>query len=125
MCQLHYGRQWKNGDPGPAQPTKNVRFRGRGLTPSDAHRLRTYGLTPSQYRRMLEVQNYACAVCGSEEPLQVDHDHDSGAVRALLCGACNRALGLLKEDPARIAGLAFYIGRFAAADASKGREYNR
>jgi hypothetical protein len=39
----------------------------------------------------------------------MDHDHSTGRFRALLCGGCNSALGLLKESTERIQGLKKYI----------------
>ena len=47
---------------------------------------------------MLHRQNGVCAVCGVGGKLHVDHDHETGLVRGLLCGSCNRALGLLKDN---------------------------
>ena len=83
--------------------------------------LRRVGLTPKQYDRMLEEQGGVCAVCHQPEtrrrpwsnneeinPLAVDHDHETGQVRALLCSHCNTSLGKLNEDPARIRALAEY-----------------
>ena len=57
---------------------------------------------------MAEKQNFVCAICGKENfamggnhsgCLVVDHDHNTGKVRGLLCHNCNRALGLFKDDP--------------------------
>lgn len=61
----------------------------------------------------------ACANCGSGEGrMHMDHDHShckagcGECFRAILCLGCNIALGYLKEDAARIRGLANYIERF-------------
>lgn len=62
-------------------------------------RLRKRGLTPERYESMLAEQGGRCAVCERERPLDIDHCHKSGRVRALLCGPCNRALGFLDDDP--------------------------
>lgn len=57
-----------------------------------------FGITPAQYDLMFEAQGGLCAICKKECPsgrnLAVDHDHDTGAVRALLCVVCNRNLGV-------------------------------
>jgi hypothetical protein len=64
---------------------------------------RSYKLTPEGYEQMLENQSGGCAICGdkcsSGRRLAVDHDHNTQKVRGLLCGACNRGIGLLKDDP--------------------------
>jgi len=69
-----------------------------------------YGLTVADYNALLRQQGGVCAVCGKDEPnahgrtgkqfrLSVDHCHATGAVRGLLCQKCNRAIGLLGDDP--------------------------
>jgi hypothetical protein len=78
-----------------------------------------YGLTLEEYERiytfLLESQQGQCAACGEEpsgkEPLNLDHHHETGVIRALLCGNCNRALGILRDDPKRIAALLAYAER--------------
>lgn len=66
-----------------------------------------YGLTREQYEKMLLSQNSACAICLKPEGgkyrekvihLSVDHDHNTGRVRGLLCRDCNTAIGKLRED---------------------------
>lgn len=62
-----------------------------------------YGISLGEYLEMLRGQNGVCAVCGGGgAKLHVDHCHDTGRVRGLLCGSCNRALGLLKDDVERL-----------------------
>lgn len=68
-----------------------------------------YGIGQDDYLQMVEDQNGRCAVCGDEAKLVIDHDHESGAVRGLLCLHCNVAEGHLKGDPARMVSLAAYI----------------
>lgn len=64
----------------------------------DQYLRREYGISLGEYLEMLRGQNGACAVCGDGGKLHVDHDHETGRVRGLLCGSCNRALGLLKDN---------------------------
>lgn len=60
-----------------------------------------YKITEAQYEQMLEVQGGRCAIClggpGKERLLHIDHCHQSGVVRALLCGPCNRTLGVYES----------------------------
>ncbi|MFX0614056.1 endonuclease VII domain-containing protein [Escherichia coli] len=62
-----------------------------------------FGITLECYRNMLKAQNEVCAICGKVngcgKALAVDHDHETGKVRALLCANCNVGIGLLKDDP--------------------------
>ena len=76
--------------------------------------LTTYGITNEDYERMLEEQHFCCAGCGihqneSNKKLNVDHCHQEGTVRGLLCGSCNRALGLIKDNPQTLLALLAYL----------------
>lgn len=65
----------------------------------DLHLRERYGFTLEQFSQMVVDQHRKCAICGRTPPrLHVDHNHTTGKVRALLCGACNRGIGLLQED---------------------------
>lgn len=66
-----------------------------------------YGISYEEYEEMLIDQEGVCAICGCEETnntrgkinrLCIDHNHDSGEVRGLLCHKCNVGIGNLKED---------------------------
>ena len=59
-----------------------------------------YGLTLEDYDAIVSEQNGVCAIC-SRKPkgnLHIDHDHKTNEIRGLLCGKCNRAIGLLNDD---------------------------
>lgn len=67
----------------------------------------SYGITLAEYQEKLGSQGNVCAICGQPEQvkrdgkikaLAVDHDHATLKVRGILCQACNKALGLLKDD---------------------------
>lgn len=62
-----------------------------------------FGLTLEQYNEMYNKQNGCCAICGIHQDaftkaLAVDHCHNTGKIRKLLCSNCNSAIGKLKED---------------------------
>lgn len=66
------------------------------------HLIRKYGITLEDQRRMQEAQDHKCKICCeiiTEKNLHVDHCHKTGRIRGLLCRRCNRAIGLLKDDP--------------------------
>jgi hypothetical protein len=70
-----------------------------------------YGIDNDMYYRMLASQDGVCAICGEvdavERHLAVDHNHDTGEVRGLLCTRCNLGLGLLKEIKTLVNAIAY------------------
>jgi hypothetical protein len=91
--------------------------RGRSYTCKDcdllSHKLNKYNITETEYVTLYESQNKACAVCEKELPLMgksthIDHDHETGKIRGILCSNCNTALGLLKDNIDIILSLALY-----------------
>jgi hypothetical protein len=82
---------------------------------------RKYSLTPDQFNDMVKAQGNACAICEEtfhdRSSIHVDHDHSccpgnftcGKCIRKLLCFNCNSALGLLKDDIARILRAAAYL----------------
>lgn len=69
----------------------------------DGHYQRTYGISSRAYRTMFEEQMGACAICRRPQEamsrlMVVDHNHETGAVRGLLCGSCNTGLGLFSDS---------------------------
>ena len=89
------------------------------VTNSRRHTLRKrYGLSPKDYATILEAQDHRCAicrepesrkVCGMIQPLSVDHNHETGKVRGLLCNACNLSIGGLGDSSARLRSAADYL----------------
>ncbi len=75
--------------------------------------MKMYGLTIERYEQMLEAQSGVCALCGRTNKngyrLAVDHDHETGRVRGLLCTNCNNGLGRFKDNPGLLRKAADYI----------------
>jgi hypothetical protein len=64
---------------------------------------RVYGITLDDYETMFDKQGRVCAICQrprlpNERRFDVDHNHDTGKVRGILCGACNTGLGHFGDD---------------------------
>lgn len=104
---------------------QGARFRERH---PDANRRYNYtklyqGMTIPAFDALLESQGGVCAICDQPEKdadntgtgkirnLNVDHDHDTNAVRGILCSACNRGLGLFADNPARLQKAKDYLER--------------
>lgn len=125
-CQTHYEQVRVKGVLTPVRafgiytrgelrcPVPNCKKpqQSKGHCNPHAKMLEKYSVTPEELARVWS--NPACSNpgCGATTRLHMDHDHNSGTFRALLCNGCNSALGMLKEDTARISGLREYIERF-------------
>ncbi len=71
---------------------------------------RQYGISIEQFDAMVTTQGGTCAICKRPSTaLHVDHDHVVGSVRGLLCGQCNRAIGLFGDDSSRLSAAIRYL----------------
>lgn len=74
-----------------------------------------WGLDQSEYDEMLSDQGGTCGICGSDTPgggkknFHIDHDHDSGEIRGLLCKRCNLGIGHFNDDPELILKAVAYL----------------
>ncbi len=68
-----------------------------------------YGITVEDYDRMFKAQGGRCKICKQERELKVDHCHEKGHVRGLLCDLCNRGIGFFKDDPVWLSAAANYL----------------
>ena len=72
-----------------------------------------YGISIKKYQNLLKKQKYKCAVClepdRPDKKLHIDHSHITGTTRGLLCGRCNKALGLLLDSPILLGRLIGYL----------------
>lgn len=100
-CHLEVMREYKEANPDHRRGVSR-RSRRKQL-------LQTYGITEDEYAEMHAQQEGRCAICLEETDLQVDHCHAAGHVRGLLCGRCNKALGLFDDDPARLQAAILYL----------------
>ncbi len=78
-----------------------------------------YGITLEEYNKMFVSQGGVCCICklpetrqnvkGVTSTLAVDHDHETGEVRGLLCGHCNQGLGHFKDNTENLLNAAIYL----------------
>jgi hypothetical protein len=80
---------------------------------------RQYGITLKQFERMMDEQNGCCAICGNppssvnghkhKHRLCIDHCHETGVVRGLLCTMCNAAIGYFEDNLERVQKAVNYL----------------
>jgi hypothetical protein len=75
----------------------------------DAVLRRKYGLNEKMLWKILIAQNGGCAICGSTHLLSVDHCHETGVVRGVLCRKCNAGIGQLGDDVDRVERATTYL----------------
>jgi len=81
-------------------------------------RLRRHGLKQPDYDAMHIAQDGLCAICLTAKVTDIDHCHKTNKVRGLLCGKCNRAIGLFHDNADNIIRAGQYV-RLHADNASK------
>ena len=80
---------------------------------------RKYGFGIERFNEMFAAQNGCCAICGRHQlefvkGLAVDHDHETGAIRQLLCPNCNVGLGSFRDNIGLLAKAIKYLETHAA-----------
>ena len=114
-CNSEAKARWRAANPEKNELTKYAR----------KYVLKRYGLTEESYDALLASQGGGCAICGllpeqDRRKLSVDHDHTccpeklqscGRCVRGLLCSNCNTALGLMRDDPARLSAAIAYLSK--------------
>lgn len=80
---------------------------------TDMKRFRRTGVARDEYDRILEQQDFKCAICGLKylggREFPMDHDHKTGEARGILCTSCNLGLGSFKDSPRLLAHALVYL----------------
>jgi len=81
----------------------NERWHAKTYFEKRAYTVKRYGITGEQFEEMYKAQDGKCKICNiksnAKRTLHIDHCHETGKIRGLLCHGCNTALGAFKEDP--------------------------
>jgi hypothetical protein len=72
--------------------------------------VRRYGINEQQFDSIKESQGGGCALCGNtDDQLVVDHCHEKGYIRGLLCHQCNIGLGMFRDNPSTLRRAIGYV----------------
>lgn len=71
-----------------------------------------YGISLIEYNSLKRI----CVICGNLNNLKIDHSHQSGRIRGMLCDSCNKGLGFFKDNPALLDRASNYVLGIATSD---------
>lgn len=97
-CNKAYCKDWHANNREKSRATAKKSYDKN----SHKWRLATYNLTEEEFDSLVESQDGKCAICKQDRELHIDHCHNLGNVRGLLCLQCNTALGLFDDDVERL-----------------------
>lgn len=114
-----YTRKWSKENASKRREA-SARYRLNHPDKPRADHVARYGISVGDYEQMVLAQAGVCAACGEPERrvdprtkrtrrLAIDHCHDTGRVRGLLCTRCNTTLGVFNEDLVALARLLAYL----------------
>jgi hypothetical protein len=78
-------------------------------------RFKKYGVTKHWYEDKLKEQQNCCGICNREfvSSPHIDHNHETGDVRGLLCYSCNSAIGKFQDNPEILQNAIDYLAKFS------------
>ena len=103
--RYEYNKKWKEKNPVKARDHQRR-----------SQLKRRYGITPEDVDALMEAQGGVCAICKTDDPggrgvFVIDHCHDTGKVRGLLCNLCNKGLGCLGDTVDKLEAATDYLRR--------------
>lgn len=109
-CKTEVSLKWRENN----RAQYNATQRAYNAANYQTARIVRYGLTIEEYRALLNSQSNMCAICDKKppgkRPLVIDHCHDTGKVRGLLCYGCNRIMHVV-DNPELLAKALLYKNR--------------
>ena len=105
----------RKGPDGKELDAEGLRIRARGY-----HLVRRYGITYEEYDVLVEKADGKCQICGNKtEKLHVDHCHETGMVRGLLCINCNHGLGKFFDSIQNLENAISFLKKFSGQISDK------
>lgn len=120
---MEYYTRWANKNPEKARAVNNKSVKKYRDSNPDAHKATVFksvlkrscaqvGISVEQFHQLSAAQDGKCFLCNnppSGPRLLLDHNHDTGKFRALLCTNCNTGLGMFRDNPELLRRAAEYL----------------
>ncbi len=118
-ARLGYRHKYDQENKGAISEKKRRYYEEHKDQKRNTQLLNTYGITLEDYETMLKQQEGRCAICKNKpnkKSLSVDHNHDTGKIRGLLCNNCNQGLGRFQDNPEILQIASAYLNQVGNED---------
>ena len=123
LTSKEYLKAWKTKNKDHYRQYQRDYYKNHPEKHKRRHLKREYNLSIEEFNKLLIIQSNVCAICqqpethkeyhsGKIKSLAVDHNHETGKIRGLLCSNCNVAVGLLKDSTLHAQALVDYLKKF-------------
>lgn len=109
LCKPCYDTDYQSRKREECNKRKRVWGAKNPLRVRAIHRRYLYRIEPEQFQARLNAQDGMCKICQVRPAVHLDHNHDTNSPRGILCGDCNRALGLFRENKNFLANAIKYL----------------
>jgi hypothetical protein len=110
QCRIEAAAKWAKRNQQIVTKVRKAFHRRNPIWQKNYDLKRNYDITIGIYEQLLFEQDLVCAICRRiSGTLHVDHDHQTGEVRGLLCTKCNLGIGCFVDDPERLLAAAIYL----------------
>lgn len=111
-----YNKIWRDKNPAKVKAIFQRAYTKNPDRFANARLMHEYGISLDKYNELFQIQKGLCAICDSScksgKRLSVDHNHDTGEVRGLLCRICNTAIGFFGDDIKKLRKAIAYIEKY-------------
>lgn len=120
------GKDWQQKNPDRTREISRTHYQNNKVLHNERatenRLLRNLGITTEQYRLIMDEHNGQCDICGTTEPggphktFNLDHDHETGEIRGILCRRCNTSIGQFQDSVTLLRKAADYLNKHQTRD---------
>ena len=103
-------KRYRKNHPERVRAMLAANYRRNAKARKEYEMSRRYGLSAVQFSQLLAGQENRCAICKNQmDSPHIDHDHQTGEIRGLLCSFCNSGLGYFRDNPSNLRRAITYL----------------